>query len=55
MMMVMAFLLYPAGAFALAQGTVHFFLPALLDFQGATPAEGSRLKPFRHWLLRYAT
>ena len=47
--------LYGAGAFSVALGVVHFFLPVLLDFHRAIPNEGESLKPFRLLFYRYDT
>ncbi len=34
-----------SGAFTLALGIVHVFMPILFDFRQAIPAEGEPLKP----------
>jgi hypothetical protein len=44
-----------AGIFTLVLGLVHFAFPVLLDFRAAIPRQGSPIKPFRLWRLRYAT
>lgn len=36
-------------------GTIHFFLPYLLDFDHAIPKEGPALKPFRLFGFSYNT
>jgi hypothetical protein len=51
----MMFLLYPAGAYTLFLGSVHFFLPYLLDFDKAIPIEGEKLKVFRLLGYTYGT
>jgi hypothetical protein len=54
--MLLGILLAIAGAFSLALGLVHFFLPALLDYRSVVldHAPGWKLRrPFRIWLTRY--
>ena len=53
--MVPDFVLWLTGAFSIALGTVHFFLPVLLDFRTAIPDDGPPLRPFRLGPIRYAT
>ena len=48
-------LLFIAGLYTVGLGTVHFFLPYLLDFDHAIPAEGTTLKPFRLFGFSYNT
>ena len=48
-------LLTVAGVISLTLGAVHFFFPVLLDFQNAIPKDGTPLKPFRLWFIRYPT
>lgn len=51
----MDLLLLFAGVFTLLLGVIHFFIPLLLDFRTAIPAEGVPLKPFRLLFYRYQT
>jgi predicted ferric reductase len=53
--MVIAYLLYITGVFAIVLGTLHFFFPVLFDYDGAVPLNGAPLKPFRLGLIRYNT
>ncbi len=48
-------LLFIAGLYTITLGTIHFFLPHLLDFDHAIPAEGPALKPFRLFGFSYDT
>lgn len=53
---VLLLLLYGAGLFSVVLGTLHFFLPALLDYRALVlerPAEWKAPRPFRVWLTRY--
>jgi hypothetical protein len=43
------------GVFTLVLGSAHFFFPILLDFKKAIPKDGSPIKPFKLWFIRYAT
>ena len=43
------------GVFTTTLGSMHFFFPILLDFKNAIPRDGSPLKPFHLWLIRYNT
>lgn len=43
------------GLFTLLLGAVHFFFPALLDFDQAIPRQGEPLHPFRLGPIRYRT
>jgi hypothetical protein len=52
---VLTWLLYPAGAFTLALGVVHLFMPVLLDFRAAIPLDGADLRPLNLRRWRYAT
>jgi hypothetical protein len=55
-MSVLTLLLRLAGAFAVALGTVHFFLPALLSFRSALldhPPDWKVARPFILWPTRY--
>ena len=55
-MSVLTILLRLAGVFAVALGTVHFFLPALLSFRSALldrSPEWKVARPFRLWPTRY--
>ncbi len=47
--------LYITGIFTLVLGSVHFFFPRLLDFKNAIPKDGTPIKPFRLWFIRYPT
>ncbi len=47
--------LLAAGLYTVCLGTVHFFLPYLLDFEHAIPREGPSLKPFRLFGFFYGT
>lgn len=54
--MLLGILLAIAGAFSLALGLVHFFLPALLDYRSVVLERAADWKPrrqFRVWLTRY--
>lgn len=49
-------LLSAAGIFTVVLGTLHFFLPALLDYRTVLlerPADWRTARPFRIWLTRY--
>ena len=48
-------LLFIAGLYTVILGTIHFFLPYLLDFEHAIPTEGQALKPFRLFGFSYPT
>ena len=53
---LLSLLLYVAGAFALALGTAHFFLPRWLDYRTVIlerPADWKAPHPFRLWPTRY--
>jgi hypothetical protein len=52
----MDLLLLLSGVFTVILGGVHFFFPALLDFDAAIPRSAERpLKPFRLLFYRYDT
>ena len=51
----MIILLQIAGLFTLVLGLVHFFMPVLLDFDGAIASVGPPLKPFKLLFYRYPT
>lgn len=53
--MNLADLLYITGIFGVALGGLHFFFPVLFDFSGAISRDGTSLKPFRLWFVRYNT
>lgn len=48
-------LLLGSGAFTVALGTVHFFMPVLFDFKTAIPRDGSPIAPFRLFFFSYPT
>jgi hypothetical protein len=47
--------LFVSGAFTLALGLVHIFMPILFDFQHAIPPNREPLAPFELGPIRYAT
>ena len=51
----MQILLTSAGAFTIALGVVHFFMPLLFDFENAIPPTGNKLRPFRLLFYTYDT
>lgn len=53
--MELSALLYLSGLFSLTLGSIHIFLPILLDFKTAIPIESVALKPFRLLFVHYAT
>jgi hypothetical protein len=54
--MLLGVLLVVAGAFSFALGTLHFFLPTLLDYRSVVldhAPDWKPRRPFRVWLTRY--